>query len=143
MKKFLRELLIYSISFLLILFLTSQLFSLEKRPIYTSIKSNAEGSVYTQTYTLTNITNTQTYTMPSQKVVTSTSSQSSAKEKESLQEEIQNPSQIIYEVKVGDTIIGIAQKYGISWQELAKINKLKDPNYLVVGQKLIIPLNNK
>ncbi|MGB9811067.1 MAG: LysM peptidoglycan-binding domain-containing protein, partial [Dictyoglomus turgidum] len=58
-------------------------------------------------------------------------------------QEIKQPDKIIYEVKVGDTMIGIAQKYGVDWKEIAKVNKLKDPNYLVVGQKLIIPLKSK
>ncbi|HOL40157.1 MAG TPA: LysM domain-containing protein [Dictyoglomaceae bacterium] len=33
----------------------------------------------------------------------------------------------------------MAEKFGVDWREIAKINNLKDPNYLVVGQKLIIP----
>ncbi len=135
MKRFLREVLIYSISFLLITFLTSQLFSLEKRPylenpeFMRNNKSNIENKTLTQTLAYTETFKTGVKQTSISKTVTI--------------QEMKQPDQIIYEVKVGDTMIGIAQKYGVDWREIAKINKLKDPNYLVVGQKLIIPLKSK
>ncbi len=133
MKRFLRELLIYSISFLLIVFLTSQLFSLERRPyVENSIKIESNES----------LTSRVTYTHEiSQNQTTTTFYVKEAEEKKS--EELKQPDKIIYEVKVGDTMIGIAQRYGVDWREIAKVNNLKDPNYLVVGQKLIIPLKSK
>lgn len=133
MKRFLRELLIYSISFLLIVFLTSQLFSLERRPyVENLIKIESNES----------LTSRVTYTHEiSQNQATTTFYVKKAEEKKS--EELKQPDKIIYEVKVGDTMIGIAQRYGVDWREIAKVNNLKDPNYLVVGQKLIIPLKSK
>lgn len=121
MRRFFRELLIYVISFLLIVFLANQLFLIEKIP---------------------------------QKIKKEEIKREEIKTVEEKKEEIKNPfknflkeqkkeetyTHIIYEVKVGDTTIGIAQKYSIDWKELAKINNLKDPNKLYVGQKLIIPI---
>jgi LysM repeat protein len=34
----------------------------------------------------------------------------------------------------------IAKKYGLSWQELAEYNELKNPHLILVGQKLKIPV---
>jgi spore germination protein len=42
-------------------------------------------------------------------------------------------------VQRGDTIFSIAQKYGISPDEIVRENQWPDPNRLVVGQSLIIP----
>lgn len=49
------------------------------------------------------------------------------------------PADIVYVVKKGDTLWAIAGKYGTTWQKLAKYNKLKNPNRIYVGQKLLIP----
>jgi len=46
------------------------------------------------------------------------------------------PSTIIYTVKSGDTLSGIASKYHTTYQHLAEINGLSDPNKIYVGQKL-------
>jgi LysM repeat protein len=43
-----------------------------------------------------------------------------------------------YKVKKGDTLSGIAKKYGTTYQELARINNISDPNKIYVGQKIII-----
>lgn len=43
-----------------------------------------------------------------------------------------------YVVKAGDTLSGIASKFGSTWQELAKKNNLSNPNLLKVGQVLKI-----
>lgn len=140
MRRFLREFLIYSISFLLIVFLTSQLFSLEKRPYIEEIsKMNKENKVLQDSKESVSKT-TYTYEISQSKTTSTTYLE---KESQDKHEEISQPKEIIYEVKVGDTMIGIAQRYGVDWREIAKVNKLKDPNYLVVGQKLIIPLKSK
>ena len=48
---------------------------------------------------------------------------------------------ITYTVRRGDTLSKIAMKYdGISWQDIAKFNGLKNPNLILVGQKLKIPM---
>ena len=46
---------------------------------------------------------------------------------------------IIYIVKPGDTLSGIAQKYDTTYQELARYNNISNPNLIQVGQKIRIP----
>ncbi len=46
-----------------------------------------------------------------------------------------------YIVKNGDTLWNLAKKYNISLEKLKKDNKL-DSDYLLVGQKLIVPTNH-
>lgn len=45
----------------------------------------------------------------------------------------------IYVVKSGDTLSGIAKKYGTTYQKLAAHNGIKNPNLIKVGQKIEIP----
>ena len=45
-----------------------------------------------------------------------------------------------YVVQSGDALSAIAQKYNVSMQALAQLNKLADPDALQVGQTLTIPL---
>ena len=44
-----------------------------------------------------------------------------------------------YRVKRGDTLYGVARKYGVSLQSLADRNGLKPTAWLLIGQKLAIP----
>ena len=44
----------------------------------------------------------------------------------------------VYVVKSGDTLSGIAKKYGTTYQELARKNGIADPNKIYPGQKIII-----
>lgn len=44
-----------------------------------------------------------------------------------------------YTVKAGDTLYGIASKYGTTWEKLASYNKLKNPHLIYPGQKIKIP----
>lgn len=46
--------------------------------------------------------------------------------------------QTVYTVKSGDTLSGIAAKYGTTYQHLAQINGIPDPNKIYVGQKIKI-----
>ena len=41
-----------------------------------------------------------------------------------------------YTIVAGDTLIGIAQRFGMTMDELTRVNNLKDPNWLVAGQNL-------
>lgn len=41
-----------------------------------------------------------------------------------------------YTVKAGDTLSGIASKYGTTYQAIAKLNGIADPNKIYVNQKL-------
>jgi soluble lytic murein transglycosylase-like protein len=44
-----------------------------------------------------------------------------------------------YTVSVGDTLIGIAHRFGISESALSRANHLRNPNNITVGERLIIP----
>lgn len=48
------------------------------------------------------------------------------------------PATQTYTVRSGDTLSGIASMYGTSWQVLAQINNLSDPNLIYPGQVLKI-----
>ena len=47
----------------------------------------------------------------------------------------------IHVVQQGQSLYGIGQAYGISYEKIAEANKLADPSKLVVGQALVIPIN--
>lgn len=49
----------------------------------------------------------------------------------------------VYTVKAGDTLSGIAAKYGTTYQKLAEYNGIKNPNVISVGQKIKIPGTSK
>ncbi|HAJ32385.1 MAG TPA: bifunctional metallophosphatase/5'-nucleotidase [Candidatus Atribacteria bacterium] len=44
-----------------------------------------------------------------------------------------------YLVQKGDNLWAIAQKYGLTWEELNKINDLENPRLLLPGQTILIP----
>lgn len=46
------------------------------------------------------------------------------------------PAHVYYVVKRGDTLSGIASKYGTTYQRLAQINGIADPNKIYPGQKI-------
>lgn len=50
---------------------------------------------------------------------------------------------VYYTVVAGDTLWGIANKYGTTYQELARINGIPNPNLIYVGQKLIVGTKNE
>ncbi|WP_457642652.1 LysM peptidoglycan-binding domain-containing protein [Persephonella sp.] len=41
---------------------------------------------------------------------------------------------VYYKVQKGDTLSKIAQQFGMDWRQLAKLNKLKNPNLIRVNQ---------
>ena len=47
-------------------------------------------------------------------------------------------SYVIYRVRKGDSLKKIAKKFGVSWKEIKRVNKLRS-NVIRVGQKLKIP----
>lgn len=49
------------------------------------------------------------------------------------------PSSGTYTVLPGDTLSGIAVRHGTTWQELAQINNIPDPNRISPGQVLTLP----
>ena len=44
-----------------------------------------------------------------------------------------------YVVKAGDTLFAIGRRYGVNPYEIARYNRLANPNLIYVGQKLRIP----
>jgi len=61
-----------------------------------------------------------------------------AKVNELLKQPTPKPAEIVYTVIKGDTLSGIAKKYGTTWQNLKKINGIKNANLIKVGQKIKI-----
>ncbi len=52
---------------------------------------------------------------------------------------------VIYKVKRGDTLLKIMAKYGIPRSflyEIIRINKIKNPNLIYIGQKIKLPVGN-
>lgn len=59
--------------------------------------------------------------------------------KEDNKKEENNSGEINYVVKKGDTLSGIASKYGTTWRKLASYNSISDPNKIYPGQIIKIP----
>lgn len=47
---------------------------------------------------------------------------------------------ITYVVKAGEFLKQIAARYGVSWQAIAQLNGLINPNFIYPGQRLVIPV---
>ena len=47
----------------------------------------------------------------------------------------------VHIVSSGDTLMSISQFYDVSMDDLAEFNHLDNPNFLTVGQELVIPVN--
>ena len=45
----------------------------------------------------------------------------------------------IYEVRAGDTLLGIASQFGITVEEIIALNEIQDPSVISIGQELLIP----
>jgi LysM repeat protein len=50
------------------------------------------------------------------------------------------PTPFLYQVKKGDTLLGIALHYGLSLEVLQAANPKVNPNFLSVGTELVIPM---
>lgn len=46
-----------------------------------------------------------------------------------------------YTVQINDMLWKIAEKFGTTYQKLAELNKLENPNLIYPGQKLLVPVN--
>lgn len=44
-----------------------------------------------------------------------------------------------YSVRPGDTLSGIAARHGTTWQELQRLNNIRNPNLIYAGQELRLP----
>lgn len=51
-----------------------------------------------------------------------------------------SPTPVIYIVQEGDTLAGIAARYGVSVEALQRVNGIANPLFLQIGQQLIIPV---
>ena len=49
------------------------------------------------------------------------------------------PKQRTYTVKSGDTLSAIGQHFGVSWQKIAKVNNIENPDLIFPGQTFVIP----
>jgi peptidoglycan endopeptidase LytE len=49
-----------------------------------------------------------------------------------------NEGKIIHTIKSGDNLWDISKKYGVSVEQIKKLNGLNDKSVLKIGQKLII-----
>ena len=47
-------------------------------------------------------------------------------------------SSVYYTVKAGDNLTHIAARYGTTWQAIARLNGIPNPNVIHAGQKLRI-----
>lgn len=44
-----------------------------------------------------------------------------------------------YSVEPGDTVVSVSVRYGVTWQEIVKVNKLKPPYDIKPGRRVFIP----
>ncbi|MCC6830919.1 MAG: LysM peptidoglycan-binding domain-containing protein [Thermoleophilia bacterium] len=44
-----------------------------------------------------------------------------------------------YTVKSGDTLSAIGARFGVSWQEIARVNRIPNPDLIYPGQTFVIP----
>jgi peptidoglycan hydrolase-like protein with peptidoglycan-binding domain len=49
------------------------------------------------------------------------------------------PPRVVYRVREGDTLAAIASRYGSSVRKLARANRLRSPNVIIAGARLVIP----
>lgn len=49
------------------------------------------------------------------------------------------PKVVIHIVQQGETLLAIAEQYGVTVQEIVAANGLENPDHLQIGQELIIP----
>ena len=49
------------------------------------------------------------------------------------------PSVITYTVQAGDTLAEIAAEFGVTVEEMVKVNAIEDANLIEVGQVLVVP----
>lgn len=53
------------------------------------------------------------------------------------------PTPVVHVVRSGDTLLDLAEQYGVSVQALIEVNRIENPRALQVGQTLIIPYRDQ
>lgn len=66
----------------------------------------------------------------------SSASSASSKSNDSAKTSSSSSEKTIYTIKAGDTLTSIAQKHGLTVDQLAKLNNLKDTSKVNIGQTL-------
>ena len=51
----------------------------------------------------------------------------------------EQPSGPVYIVQEGDNLWDIAQRFGVPWEDLGRVNEISDPGQLSAGDELVIP----
>ena len=51
----------------------------------------------------------------------------------------EQPNGPVYIIQEGDTLWDIAQRFGVPWEDLARMNEISDPGQLTAGDELVIP----
>jgi LysM repeat protein len=54
-----------------------------------------------------------------------------------------SPTPIVYVIQSGDTLLEIAQEYGVSVEAIQRANGIEDPRFLRVGQEVLIPTGDE
>src|SRR6185436_8857040 len=49
------------------------------------------------------------------------------------------PKALHHTVQPGETVAGIARHYGVPYEDIVRANRLRDPERIVVGRRLVIP----
>ena len=52
------------------------------------------------------------------------------------------PTPIIYAIQQGDTLLDVANRFGVSAAEIQEVNGIADPRSLQIGQQLVIPASS-
>lgn len=99
-----------------------------------AIEGNTSNQVARRTYALTD-KSVVGYGRPKYDVVENTASTTPTV----TPSEPSSSNDTVYTVKSGDTLSGIAAKYGTTYQKLAAYNGIANPNLIRVGQKIKIP----
>jgi murein DD-endopeptidase MepM/ murein hydrolase activator NlpD len=58
---------------------------------------------------------------------------------ETIHAQEEQPEGPVYIVQEGDTLWDIAQRFGVPWEDLARVNDITDPGQLSAGDELVIP----
>jgi LysM repeat protein len=57
-----------------------------------------------------------------------------------IEDDAISDSGVVHTAVKGDNPVTIAHHYGVSYDDLLKLNKIEDPKRLQIGQKLHIPM---